>query len=243
MNLHHLLPAEVICLESSQDDGVRGLYPEELAQVGNAIAARQAEFATGRRLAHEALARIGADPMPLLAGADRAPRWPQGVVGSLTHCAGYRAVAVAPAGLIDSVGIDAEPNLAVPAEVGASIVTAREREMLRELAEVSSGAYASAGIGSGAVAWDRLLFSAKESIFKAWFPLTGSWLDFTDCELSFDLASGSFHGKLSAAAAARLPEGCDGFEGRWLVRDSGTNPASGAGLILTAVSSQIPATA
>lgn len=39
------------------------------------------------------------------------------------------------------------------------------------------------------ISWDRLTFSAKESVYKAWFPTYGKWLDFTDCEVMFYLDS------------------------------------------------------
>jgi 4'-phosphopantetheinyl transferase EntD len=98
-----------------------------------------------------------------------------------------------------------------------------EQERLRHLAAAAPG-----------TCWDRLLFSAKESLYKAWFPLTGRWLDFQDVGISIDAAGGTFDARplTTAAQAAGVP--LTAFAGRWL--------ASG-GLILTAVTMAGPASA
>ncbi|MEU2758298.1 MULTISPECIES: 4'-phosphopantetheinyl transferase family protein [Streptomyces] len=63
------------------------LYPQEARIVERAVALRKREFATTRRCAREALARLGLPPVPILSDRHGAPRWPEGVLGSLTHCA------------------------------------------------------------------------------------------------------------------------------------------------------------
>jgi 4'-phosphopantetheinyl transferase EntD len=93
------------------------------------------------------------------------------VVGSITHCDGYRAVAVARADRLASIGIDAEPDAELPAGI-------LDRVALP--AEVSHLGTLPAGVH-----WDRLLFSAKESVYKAWFPLARRWLGFEDAALLF----------------------------------------------------------
>jgi 4'-phosphopantetheinyl transferase EntD len=57
----------------------------------------------------------------------------------------------------------------------------------------------------------RLLFSAKESVYKAWFPLARKFLDFSEAELAF--ADGTF------SARILVPGPVTGFEGRWLIKD------------------------
>src|SRR6202034_758387 len=118
-------------------------------------------------------------------GARGEPRWPAGVVGSITHCAGYPACAVARTVDLVTVGIDAEPNEALPSGVLAEDASTRERERLRELARHEP-----------AVCWDRLLFSAKEAVYKAWFPLAERWLGFEDATVSIDPAQGTFEARL-----------------------------------------------
>ena len=87
----------------------------------------------------------------------------------MTHCAGYRAAAVALASDVCAVGIDAEPNERMPAGVLGAVASEAEAERLRLLLASRPG-----------TAWDRLLFSAKESVYKAWFPLARQWLGIPD---------------------------------------------------------------
>ncbi|MFF1731091.1 4'-phosphopantetheinyl transferase [Streptomyces sp. NPDC058247] len=150
------------------------LFPEERTYVAGAAAARRREFGEVRHCARRALGALGIRALPLVPGADRAPRWPEGVVGSMTHCPGYRAAAVAPRTRLLSLGIDAEPHEPLPAGVLDLVADPVERAALARLARTHPGIH-----------WDTLLFSAKESVFKAWFPLMGSWLDFTDARLHF----------------------------------------------------------
>src|SRR6516225_8640665 len=92
-----------------------GLFPAEEPAVRTAGPRRRAEFTAGRRCAREALARLGLPAAPVLAGRAGEPRWPAGVTGSITHCAGYRACAVARTADVTALGIDAEPDARLPA--------------------------------------------------------------------------------------------------------------------------------
>ncbi|MEV4347746.1 4'-phosphopantetheinyl transferase superfamily protein [Actinoplanes sp. NPDC049596] len=181
MTLIDLVPPEVIAVEAFGDLPGEAPFPGEEQLIARATEGRRREFITGRRSAREALRRLGFPPAPILTGPKRQPLWPDGVVGSITHCTGYRAAAVALATKVASVGIDAEPHAALPPEVLPGVTLPEEREML-------------AGLGDG-VHWDRLLFSAKESIYKAWFPLTGRWLGFDEAILQIDPAVRTFTGR------------------------------------------------
>jgi 4'-phosphopantetheinyl transferase EntD len=72
------------------------------------------------------------------------------------------------------------------------------------------------------VHWDRVWFSAKEAVYKAWFPLTRQWLGFHDVEVTVDGASGRFLAQLLVPGARIDGECISSFSGRWLVRDSVT---------------------
>ena len=75
--------------------------------------------------------------------------------------------------------------------------------------------------------WGRLLFSAKESVYKAWYPLTGRWLGFEDARLTIDPAAGTFAAKLLVDGARKDGEPpLTELHGRFLVA---------RGLIATAV--------
>ncbi|WP_344071234.1 4'-phosphopantetheinyl transferase family protein [Streptomyces crystallinus] len=208
--LDGLLPAEVVVAELFADPPKVELFPQEAEVVAKAVDKRRREFATVRLCARTALGRLGHPPGPILpvregpAWAQRAPRWPEGVVGSMTHCDGYRAAAVAPASAVASVGVDAEPNAPVPDGVRTMVTLPEERVTLDRLTRTHP-----------AVAWDRLLFSAKESVFKAWFPLTGRWLDFGDCVITPDPELGTFTGALRVPGPVVDGVRHDVFRGRW----------------------------
>ena len=61
-----------------------------------------------------ASARLGVPPAPILPGERGAPQWPAGYAGSITHCAGYRAAAVARTREMLTIGVDAEPHDVLP---------------------------------------------------------------------------------------------------------------------------------
>lgn len=205
--LERILPGQVAIAEAFDDRIAAPLFEAEEAVIKRAVAKRRREFATVRRCARQALADLDVPPAPIIPGARGAPRWPAGAVGSMTHCDGYRAAAVARAGRIASIGIDAEPHGPLPSGVLDMIALAEEHRMIAEL-PVSDG-----------VRWDRLLFSAKEAVYKAWFPLTRRWLGFEDAAIRLDPAGG-FHARLLIQGPVTE------FTGRWLLGD---------GLLITAI--------
>jgi 4'-phosphopantetheinyl transferase EntD len=176
-----LLPAQVVTVEAAEEDWTAALLPEEEPLVARAVEKRRREFTAGRTCARRALERFGSAGFPIVTGSRREPLWPPGLVGSITHCLGYCAAAVALASEVRSVGIDAELRAPLSDGVVAMICTDSERR----LAESLPGDH-----------WPALLFSAKEAIYKAWFPLTGRWLDYRDAELTLDLVRGTFSARI-----------------------------------------------
>ncbi|MFE0642587.1 4'-phosphopantetheinyl transferase [Streptomyces sp. NPDC058877] len=172
--LDAVLAGRACCAEETVDAEPAGLFPEEEALVARAVPGRRREFATARLCARRALAALGAAPAPLLRGRRGAPAWPAGVIGSITHCAGFRGAAVAPADRVLALGIDAEPHAPLPRGVLGAVAFGPERARLRVLAARRSD-----------ICWDRLLFSAKESVYKAWSGYGGAWLGFEDAEASW----------------------------------------------------------
>lgn len=218
--IDELFPAAVSCAEEFSDPPGAMLFPAEVAIVARAVDKRRHEFTTGRNCAREALARLGIAPMPILSGERGAPKWPPSIVGSITHCHGYRAAAVARASDIAAVGVDAEPARPLPDGILDSISLASERVRLHALAAQASE-----------VNWDRLLFSAKEAVYKAWFPLARRWLGFEEVDIVFG-RDGTFDAHLLVPSVTIEGAALTWFSGRWLIRD---------GLILTAIT--VPATA
>lgn len=212
--IERLLPAGVRNDEVWKDDLEVRLFAEEEAQVGAAVPARRKEYATVRGCARRALAELGYPEAPLLKGERGSPLWPENVVGSMTHCKGYRAAAVALEAEFAAVGIDAEPNEPLPGEILDIIARPEERASLESRR------------ASDSVSWGRLLFSSKESVYKAWFPVTRRWLNFEDVRITFDLTGDGFEAQVLAWAADEAGEFPHKVRGRWLVSD---------GLLATAV--------
>ena len=171
--IEQILPAAAVAVEAGDDERAVRLFPEEEAMVARAVEKRRREFATGRDCARRALQRLGVSAGPIPAGGRGEPVWPAGVVGSITHCRGYRACAVARTADLATIGVDAEPHEPLPEGLVERVAGAEERSGLAELARTEP-----------AIAWDRLLFSAKEALYKAWYPLAERWLGFEDAVLT-----------------------------------------------------------
>jgi len=182
--IEQLLPPGVVAVEAFEDVPGDPVFPGEEDLVANVIEGRRREFVTARRCAREALVKLGQAPVAIRSGPKREPQWPAGLVGSITHTTGFRAAAVAPRSVLASVGIDTEQNDPLPDGVEELVTVPGEPEMLAALARAFP-----------VTCWGRLLFSAKESIYKAWYPLTGRWLGFEDARLTID-PTGTFAAKL-----------------------------------------------
>jgi 4'-phosphopantetheinyl transferase EntD len=207
--IEKILPGAVACAEAFDDPPDAVLYPQEEAVISRAVEKRRREFRTVRHCARLALRELGLPPAAVLPGEHREPLWPPGVVGSMTHCAGYRAAVVARSGDLLTVGIDAEPHQRLPPDVLAAIALADEQVQIAELAAAH-----------GASHWDRILFCAKETVYKAWFPLTQRWLGFHDAAVTIDPAEGTFSARLLVRGPTVAGHVLAEFDGRWLINDS-----------------------
>lgn len=210
--IERILPAEVATAESFSDPADGWLFPEERAAVAGAVQQRVAEFTTARGCARRALADLGLPAMLIPVTEGGAPRWPAGVVGSITHCTGYRAAAVS--GDAVAIGIDAEPHAPLPADAVATVVRAEEERLLEDLSAAAPSVH-----------WDRLVFSAKESVYKVWSTLGGGWLDFADAVVEPDV-SGVFTARLLVPTPEAFRRSLTELSGKWLVT---------RGLVLTTI--------
>ena len=217
-HLRAVLPdiADLVYAEMYGDPADLAPLPEEEPLIARSVPKRRNEFVTVRHCARVAMEQLGVPPSPILKGEKGEPQWPRGVVGSLTHCEGYRAAVVGRSEVARSVGIDAEPHGVLPDRVLEAISLPDER---REIAALPGGLY-----------WDRILFCAKEATYKAWFPLTQRWLGFEDAHISFEVDSdgsaGSFVSRILIDPAARSGPPLTELSGRWTVA---------GGLALTAI--------
>lgn len=195
MSIDDVLPTGAVGADSWAPWEQVDLAPVEAAAVAGAGERRRAEFAAGRGCAHRALRLLGRSDRDFAVGRhdDGSPAWPAGVVGSVTHTDRYAAAAVAHRAELAAIGVDAEPAEPLPPGV-AELVCSPE-----ELAWV--------GARDGQP-WDRLLFSAKESVVKAWAAASGRLLDLREVDVVVDTAGGTFSaGIVGASEGGRQLQG------------------------------------
>ncbi len=137
-----------------------------------AVAKRQAEYLAGRVCAREALHRLTGSVSSPGWQAGRAPRWPAGVCGSISHTQDEALAVVALRQDYIGLGVDRERYLSGTQvrELADNILTPAE---LAQLAHCTDTALRT-----------TLAFSLKESLFKALYPLVGCYFDFQDAQVS-----------------------------------------------------------
>ncbi|HVL00245.1 MAG TPA: 4'-phosphopantetheinyl transferase superfamily protein [Dongiaceae bacterium] len=148
----------------------------EEALVEKAVEKRKREFRAGRHAAHALFRKVGIECPALLRGVQREPGWPAGWAGSISHTAGLCMAAIAPKDHCISLGVDAEQATPLNPDILDMICSKDEQAHLRDI-----GRQAGAG-----VSLDKLVFSAKESVHKTYFPLNEYTLDFLDARIELD---------------------------------------------------------
>ena len=174
------LPGFVATSEAGPDDGSESsLFPDEKSLLGaRTVDSRRLGFALGRAAARRALAGLGIEPAPILRGASGEPLWPEGIVGSITHAAGRALAAVARREDSGGIGLDLEHRDRFFPELAASVAFGEELERLEGLPP-DRGIPATLEV-----------FSAKESIFKAFFPRVGRFFGFHAAQIEPGLDGG-----------------------------------------------------
>ncbi len=158
------------------------VFAAEAAAMARAVPKRRAEFFAGRSAAHRAMRALGHSPGPVTMGEDRAPVWPAGLVGSISHCSDTCVALVAEAARYRAVAVDIEPDADLPDDVIDTICLPSERMNLPKQ-------------GWGRMA--RLIFSAKETVYKLQYPISRKMLEFSDVEVVVDVVSGKFEARVS----------------------------------------------
>ncbi len=176
--VRRLLPAGV----ASSAGPITASYPPlaepELAATGRMSPRRMQEFSAGRAHARAVLQELGLRAPVVPVRADRGPLWPDGFVGSISH-AGELALAVAaPSAVMRAIGVDLEPGLPLDQDLLNRVCRPEEIGRLKASARPLHQA--------------KLIFSAKESVYKCVAPLMEVFLDFADLEILFHSADETF---------------------------------------------------
>jgi 4'-phosphopantetheinyl transferase EntD len=193
--VEHLFPEQRVAAASARYPSTCNpppLHPLEEAALDSAWQPRRIEFAAGRACARAALATLGVGDPVVEQREDRSPNWPAGLTGSISHTSGY-SVAVAARSSTWTIWIDAERIGRVDAEILGAVATPHERQGLVHVHPPQRDLAAA------------LVFSAKEALFKAQWPITGEWVDFPDVEVSAVRATDATESGRSVTATRGVP--------------------------------------
>ncbi len=193
------------------------LPPEEATLTAGMVIGRRREFTAGRAAARAALAQLNGPVAPILLDRRRVPLWPAGYVGSITHCPGYTGAAVVRCTDASALGVDVEVAEPLPAELVADICS--DAELLRGARPALLPEWL----------WPRLVFSAKECVFKCCFPVARLELDFQEVRISIGNEAGAFYAEVPEELASRLGSGRK-LSGRYLI----TNGFIATGMVIPA---------
>jgi 4'-phosphopantetheinyl transferase EntD len=183
------------------------LTEAESRAVEFSVAKRKQEFAAGRAAARQALSALGRPNASILVNADRSPRWPNGFVGSITHCSRFCGAVVATETQLAGIGFDAEVAIDLSIDIQRAVCTQREME-----------GFPQSGPAEGLV-WPQIAFCAKEALYKCYYPIAHDFLNFSDVLIRFYSAEDGGLSVFTAASLSnkKLCEVAEKFIGRWSI--------------------------
>ncbi len=197
-----LFPAAVSWSFSNCPSDAGPLLGAEVEASAGMSAIRLRSFRHGRHCARLALQSLGAGELAIARHKDRAPIWPAGLIGSIAHCEQVALAAAARQTDLLGLGLDVESRGDLEAAVEALICQPQELSMLARLGQAELDS--------------RLLFSAKEAVYKCLWPTVRRYIDFLDVGLQLNSESRSF----CIASATNLPMDLSGrLRGRYLVSE------------------------
>lgn len=202
-----LLPPEVITV-LAKDHNIDGqLFPEEEILIVKAVEKRKREYTAGRLCAHKALSQLGINDFPVLAGKNRDPLWPHNIIGSITHCEDYCAVAAARQGRIRSIGIDIEPAEKISDEIIDMVCRSAEKNWCNQQSNDIDNY------------WPKVIFSIKESIYKCLYPILQRYVDFHEVQIQLNPELGVYSINLFLKEPNKFIS-TRNFEGRYAIFDA-----------------------
>ena len=184
--------------EGYLDSNVKYLLGENLhASLTRAVIKRKSEFVAGRYLAKKALIDLGVNTTQVAIGENRAPVWPNSFIGSISHSQGFAICAVANTSDIKRIGLDVENYLEakVAKDILPTVLIESEYPWVGTKNNPNPQVF-------------TLIFSAKESLFKALYPEVGHYFDFDVAQIkTIDYQTGKFSLQLVQALGPTLPVG------------------------------------
>jgi 4'-phosphopantetheinyl transferase EntD len=186
--LEDLFPPQIRCVFSNQPPQSLDLPPAEADATRNMRAKRLREFVHGRTCARLALARLGVPECPIPVGEHRAPAWPDGIVGSISHSGNHAAAVVAYESECQGLGVDLEDNESLDESLVQMVCRPEEIDRL--------------GRAEDKLIIAKIIFSAKECVYKCIWPTVLHFIEFQEIEIQLDTEARSFS---ALPHSARLP--------------------------------------
>ena len=149
----------------------------------HAVPSRQIEFARGRHCLRQALQHIGITTAIIPVGEARQPVLPAGILGSISHCDDYVVAACTQQGNIIGLGIDVEKHQPLTPEIQKLILTSSEQQHIKHLSAAEQNIKQHATLLLQTYYWEAVIFSIKESFYKALFAVHPFYVDFLQAEV------------------------------------------------------------
>ena len=182
IELQSILPPNCFsCVEvinNTNSDSEFTLYPEELALTKKMSSKRLYDFSSGRYAARKLLLNYEIEKHPILIGENRAPIWPTGIIGSISHSENLCIAVISDKKALNSIGVDIESSKRINADILPLICNEEEISHIKLLEKASN-----INILTNA----KLIFSIKESLFKCLNPLINNWIDYKEMQVKIDL--------------------------------------------------------
>lgn len=189
-----LAPTDMAVAVTDPTRGVPVVWPEEAPAIARAVPKRRREFAAGRQAARGAMQSLGVPEQAVPSRLDRAPHWPKGLTGSITHDATSCVAIVGAEEHFRALGVDVEPDAPLHHDLTAEICLPQERAWLMEVPAPRRALMA------------RRLFCAKEAVYKAQYPLTQALFGFDAIQITLNVRSSGFIARFMYTVG-EVPEG------------------------------------
>jgi 4'-phosphopantetheinyl transferase EntD len=188
-SLSDLLPPGIHCVLSFDPPEDIQLLATEAESAGTMGTKRLREFSHGRDCAHQALGKLGYPQCPVPVDEHRAPVWPDTVVGSISHAGDAAAAVAAHKSEYRGLGIDLEPREPLEETLLKMICRPEELQLLDGR--------------TNKLYFAKIIFSAKETVYKCVWPTIRRFVDFQEIEIQIDFEARSFH---ALAHSGQLPD-------------------------------------
>ncbi|MBE1294413.1 MAG: 4'-phosphopantetheinyl transferase superfamily protein [Rhodobacteraceae bacterium] len=189
-----MAPAQLAVAVTDPARGVAVVWPQEAPAIARALPKRRREFAAGRQAARLAMQTLGLPEQAVPTRPDRAPQWPRGLTGSITHDATSCVAILGANRHFRALGIDVEPDAPLHDDLTAEICLPQERAWLEEVPAPRRALMA------------RRLFCAKEAVYKAQYPLTQTLFGFDTIQITLNVRNTGFTARFMHSVG-EVPEG------------------------------------